>query len=123
MGEALAKQQTTSPFTGVQIITASGELFNHVDKNGPLWAGDGDRQVRLKVRFVARFQRLPHIMLGICGMDSSCAQNLRFSLVAGHISVEGFEIVFKTWGDTKIARASINWSAIGQAVPSPATRR
>ena len=123
MGEDLNKQQTTAPLVGVQVVTAAGELFNHVDDNGPMWSGDGDREVRFKLRFTASFQRPPHITLGICGMDSSCGQNLRFSLAAEAVTSESFVIVFKTWGDTKIARASVNWSAIGQAVPSAAIRR
>lgn len=123
MSEDLVKQQTTSPLVGVQVVTSSGELFNHVDDNGPMWSGDGDREVRYKVRFKAAFQRPPHITLGVSGMDSSCAQNLRFSLLADTVTAVGFEIVFKTWGDTKIARTSVNWSAIGQAVPNSAIRR
>jgi len=123
LGEDLNKQQTTAPLVGVQVVTAAGELFNHVDDNGPMWSGDGDREVRFKLRFTASFQRPPHITLGICGMDSSCGQNLRFSLAAEAVTSESFVIVFKTWGDTKIARASVNWSAIGQAVPSAAIRR
>lgn len=123
MSEDLKKQQTTAPLVGVQIVTAAGELFNHVDENGPMWSGDGDREVRFKLRFTASFQRIPHITLGISGMDSSCGQNLRFSLAAETVTSESFVIVFKTWGDTKIARASVSWSAIGQAVPSVAIRR
>lgn len=123
LSEDLVKQQTTSPLVGVQIISAAGELFNHVDENGPMWAGDGDREVRFKVRFSTSFQRPPHITLGITGMDSSKDQNLRFSLDAEAVTQEGFEVVMKTWDDTKIARASVNWSAIGQAVPSSAIRR
>jgi len=117
------KQQTTAPLVGVQVVTAAGEIFNHVDDNGPMWSGEGDREVRLKLRFTASFQRPPHITLGISGMDSSCGQNLRFSLATEAVTPEGFVIVFKTWGDTKIARASVNWSAIGQAVTSAAMRR
>lgn len=123
MGKDILKQQTTSPLVGMQIITAAGELFNHVDDNGPMWAQDGDREVRLKIRFSGSFQTPQHITLGITGMDSSMAQNLRFSLVAEGVTSDGFEIVLKTWDDTKIARASVNWSAIGQTVPSSAIRR
>ena len=31
------------------------------------------------------------------------------------ISPEGFEIVFRTWGDTKVARVRVAWQAIGAA--------
>ena len=123
MSTEVSQQQVTSPLVGMQIITATGELFNHVEKNGPMWYSDGDREVRVIVRFTQPFQRPPHIIIGITGMDSSKGQNLRFSLNADNISTQKFELVFKTWADTKIARANVNWTAIGQAMPVAAIRR
>ena len=116
-------QQTTSPLVGMQIITATGEIFNHVDHNEPMWAGEGDRYVRVPVAFAAPFQKPPHINVGISGIDASRAQNLRFNISAEDITREGFILQFVTWDDTKIARASASWSAIGSAVPVSALRR
>lgn len=116
-------QQTTSPLVGMQIITAVGEVFNHVDQNEPMWAGEGDRYVRVPIAFAAPFQKPPHITVGICGIDASRDQNLRFNITAEDVTREGFTLKFVTWDDTKIARASANWSAIGGAVPVSALRR
>jgi len=116
-------QQTTSPLVGMQIITATGEVFNHVDRNEPMWSGDGDRSVRVQVQFAAPFHRPPHITIGLSGIDASRAQNLRFNIMAEEITRDGFVISFVTWDDTKIARASATWSAIGSAVPVSALRR
>lgn len=116
-------QQTTSPLVGMQIITAMGEIFNHVDRNEPMWSGDGDREVRLPVSFAAPFQKPPHVTVGISGIDSSRAQNLRFNITAEEVTREGFVLSFVTWDDTKIARASASWTAIGAAVPVSALRR
>jgi len=116
-------QQTTSPLVGMQIITSTGEVFNHVDRNEPMWAGEGDRNVRLPVSFAAPFHKPPHITIGLSGIDASKAQNLRFNLIAEEITRDGFFINFVTWGDTRIARASATWSAIGAAVPVSALRR
>lgn len=116
-------QQTTSPLVGMQIITATGEVFNHVDQNEPMWAGEGDRAVRVPVAFAAPFQKPPHVTVGISGMDASHAQNLRFNIAAEDITREGFVLAFVSWDDTKIARASASWSAIGSAVPVSALRR
>jgi hypothetical protein len=33
------------------------------------------------------------------------------------VTAEGFEIVFRTWGDTRIARVRADWLAIG-ALPN-----
>lgn len=116
-------QQTTSPLVGMQIITAMGEVFNHVDSHGPMWSGEGDREVRVNVSFAAPFQKPPHVTVGLSGIDSSRAQNLRFDLRAEEVTRDGFVLCFVTWDDTKIARASANWTAIGSAVPVSALRR
>lgn len=112
-------QKTTSPLLGMQIITSEGEIFNHVDDNLPMWSEDGERQVSTEIEFAAPFQKPPHIHLGLSGIDSSQAQNLRFNLLAEDITVEGFRLVFRTWSDTRIGRASVNWTAIGAGVPLP----
>lgn len=117
------EQQTTSPLVGMQIITATGELFNHVDNNEPMWSGDGDRSVDVQISFAAPFQKPPHVTAGLTGIDSSSGQNLRFNLIARDITKEGFVLSFVSWSDTKIARASASWSAIGAAVPVTALRR
>ena len=116
-------QQTTSPLVGMQIITATGEIFNHVDMNEPMWSGEGDRVVHISVSFAAPFQKPPHVTVGLSGIDASRAQNLRFNLTAENITRDGFVLSFVTWDDTKIARASASWSAIGSAVPVSALRR
>ena len=116
-------QQTTSPLVGMQIITSEGEMFNHVDENQPMWSGDGDREVDVEVVFAAPFQKPPHVTVGLSGIDASSGQNLRFNLLARDITREGFTLRFVTWSDTKIARASANWSAIGAAIPVSALRR
>ena len=39
--------------------------------------------------------------------------NLRADLTAEHVSEKGFHLVFRTWGDTRIARIRADWTAIG----------
>jgi hypothetical protein len=41
--------------------------------------------------------------------------NQRAETVVENITENGFDIVFRTWGDTKIARARASWMAIGGA--------
>lgn len=45
-------------------------------------------------------------------MDNSA--NVRADVTAQCIDGNGFDIVFRTWGDTRIARARIGWMAIGE---------
>lgn len=106
-------QQTSSPVEGLLIIVGEGEVFNHVDNNDFMWGGEGDRMVRQKVLFDTPFLGIPLVSVGISGIDASRAQNQRFHLRAENITCFGFELVFVTWGDTKIARASATWTATG----------
>ncbi|MHA7829045.1 MAG: H-type lectin domain-containing protein, partial [Roseovarius sp.] len=41
--------------------------------------------------------------------------NARADVAAEKITEAGFEVVFRTWGDTRVARARIRWMAIGEA--------
>lgn len=96
---------------GVQ--SGSTEIFNHVDENKPMWSGDGDREVRLTIPFDAPFSEPPHVMIGLSGIDSSHAQNLRINLLTTDVTQESFTVICTTWSDTKIARASVTWTALG----------
>ncbi len=39
--------------------------------------------------------------------------NQRADISAEAITAEGFSIVFRTWGDTRVARVRADWLAIG----------
>lgn len=97
----------------MQVLSATGEVFNHVDSGEPMWAGDGDRAVRLPVGFLTPFASAPMVVIGLSGIDSAQDQNLRFALRPTDVTSEGFTIDFATWGDTHIARASVFWQAVG----------
>jgi hypothetical protein len=111
--------QTRRSIGAVQVITASDELFNHVDGDLPMWSGDGDRSVTANISFERAFRESPAITLGITGMDCDHSQNQRFGLNAINIKPTGFTIEFTTWGATHIARAGVSWQAIGEAKPNP----
>jgi len=38
---------------------------------------------------------------------------MRADLRSENVTKEGFELVFRTWGDTRIARVRASWMAIG----------
>jgi len=46
-------------------------------------------------------------------IDMSNEAYLRGDLRAENITKTGFNIVFRTWADTKIARARVAWMSIG----------
>lgn len=109
--------QTKIHIGDLQIISASDELFNHVDDGLPMWAGHGDRSVRVDIAFVRGFAEPPSIVLGLTGIDAAHDQNLRFWLHPLNVKATGFTMEFTTWDDTHIARASVSWQAVGKAKP------
>ena len=53
-----------------------------------------------------------HIAMSLWDMDS--ATNVRADVTAEMITREGFDVVFRTWGDTRVARVRVRWMAIGE---------
>ena len=52
-------------------------------------------------------------MVGISLWDMDHKTNMRADLAAENVTVAGFHLVFRTWGDTRIARVRADWTAIG----------
>ncbi len=99
------------------ILSATDEIFNHVDTNDVMWSGEGERRVEVNFLFKQPFLDVPVISLALSGIDADQARNLRFNLQSENVSSTGFTAVFLTWEDTHIARASITWTAIGPIAP------
>lgn len=88
-------------------------LFTDFADNGPMWVGTGPREVRHRIRFAERFAAAPAVMVGISLWDVDTATNLRADLRAEAVAVDGFTLVFRTWGDSRLARLRAEWTAIG----------
>lgn len=88
-------------------------LFSDYQDGGVMWTGHGSRERRHSLKFGAPFKAPPavHVALSMWDMDS--ATNARADVSAQNITETGFDVVFRTWGDTRVARARICWLAIG----------
>ncbi|MEQ9258382.1 MAG: H-type lectin domain-containing protein [Roseovarius sp.] len=88
-------------------------LFSDFEENGEMWTGEGPRERRLAIAFSRPFREVPavHVSLSMWDMDSG--GNARADLSADGITQKGFEVVFRTWGDTRVARARVRWIAFG----------
>ena len=88
-------------------------LFSDYEDGGAMWTGDGPRERRKSLTFAQPFKDPPavHVALSMWDMDS--ATNARADVAAEKITETGFDVVFRTWGDTRVARARIRWLAIG----------
>lgn len=107
-------------FSGGRIGVDQGSvvLFSDFQDGGPMWTGSGPRQVRRPVRFARPFLSEPAVMVGISMWDLDRMTNPRADIAAEAVTTEGFEIVFRTWADSRVARIRADWTAIGP-LPDP----
>ncbi len=102
--------------TLIGIDQGSALLFSDFEDGGKMWTGTGPREVRKQVRFSQTFRAPPVVQVHISMWDMDQATNLRAELGAEEITVEGFVLVFSTWGDTRVARIRANWTATGELI-------
>ena len=69
-----------------------------------MWTGSGPREKRVKVEFGGKFKGAPVVQAHISVWDLDRRTNLRADLSVADVTATGCTIVFKTWGDTRIAR-------------------
>ncbi len=79
-----------------------------------MWTAEGPRENRRPVRFSEAFRKPPavHVSLSLWDVDNS--SNTRAEVTADQITENGFDLVFRTWGNTRVARVRMNWMAIGE---------
>lgn len=97
----------------VGIEQGSRVLFSDFADGGPMWTGQGDRQSRHIIAFKEAFREAPAVMVGISMWDIDHKTTSRADVSAEKITKTGFELVFRTWGDTRVARVRADWTAIG----------
>jgi hypothetical protein len=96
------------------IDQGSKVLFSDFENDGKMWAGEGTREHREVVRFSNPFLSAPMVQIGMSMWDAHQGANQRMDIAAENVTVDGFEIVFRTWGDSKIARVRADWMALGE---------
>ena len=89
-------------------------LFSDFENGGEMWTGRGQRDRRQHVAFSEPFRTTPVVHVGITMWDVDNERPLRADIAAEEISVDGFDLVFRTWGDTRVARIRIAWMAMGE---------
>lgn len=102
-------------WNSMQTGVAQGDvqLFADYIDDGPMWAGNGDREFRREIKFDGRFRSEPLVHVSASMLDVDHTANTRYEIVAENVTPKGFEIVFRTWGDSRFARVRAAWFAIG----------
>lgn len=88
-------------------------LFSDYADDGIMWTGQGERENRHIVAFQTTFVAPPSVMVSVSMWDIDHKHNARADISAERITEAGFHIVFRTWGDSRIARVRAEWTAIG----------
>jgi hypothetical protein len=99
--------------SSIGVEQGSRVLFSDFADGGPMWTGQGPRECRHVVTFREPFAAPPAVTVGISMWDMDRETNLRADIAAEKITAGGFHLVFRTWGDTRVARVRADWMAIG----------
>lgn len=97
----------------IGIQQGSRVLFSDFADGGPMWTGQGDRESRHVVTFKDAFVEAPVVTVSVSMWDIDNAHVSRGDLSAEKVTAKGFHLVFRTWGDTRLARIRADWTAIG----------
>jgi H-type lectin domain len=97
----------------IGVAQGSHVLFSDFADGGPMWTGSGPRESRHKIAFPQSFREAPSVMVSISMWDMDQKTNLRADISAEKITKAGFQMVFRTWGDSRVARIRADWLAIG----------
>ncbi len=89
-------------------------LFSDFEEDGQMWSSAGDRMRRRKVKFAEAYRAAPAVHVSLSMWDMDQGTNQRADITAERISRTGFDLVFRTWGDTRVARVRADWMAIGE---------
>ncbi len=89
-------------------------LFSDFEHDGVMWTGEGARQTRAHVEFSESFRAQPIVQVSLSMWDMASDTNARADVQSEDVTADGFAIVFRTWGDTRIARVRVAWQAIGE---------
>ncbi len=97
----------------IGIQQGSRVLFSDFVDGGVMWTGEGDRESRHLIKFKQPYFDAPVVMASVSMWDIDHMHNARAEIVAENITEKGFHLVFRTWGDTRVARVRADWTAIG----------
>jgi len=104
------KRFTTHP---IGIEQGDVVLFSDFEDGGEMWTGKGPRERRQPVVFEDQFRDAPIVQVSVSLWDVDTASAVRAEVIAQNVTREGFDIVFRTWADSRIARIRVAWTAIG----------
>lgn len=98
----------------IGVDQGSTVMFSDFQHGGAMWTGHGPRELRQLVEFSEPFRSPPVVHVSISMWDIDQNSNQRADISADMVTEEGFALVFRTWGDTRVARIRADWMAVGE---------
>ena len=95
------------------ILNGSHMIFADFADGGEMWTGRGPRERRHHVTFADQFTATPIVTVTISMWDMSQETAFRADISAENVRGDGFDMVFRTWSDTRVARIRADWTALG----------
>ncbi|MFK7752658.1 MAG: H-type lectin domain-containing protein [Sedimentitalea sp.] len=89
-------------------------MFSDFEDGGDMWTGTGPRERRRSVEFATPFRTPPAVQTSVSLWDVDTGSAVRAEVSSANITETSFEIVFRTWLDTRVARIRVAWMAIGE---------
>lgn len=89
-------------------------LFSDYEDGGEMWTGSGERERVIAVAFSQAYRKLPAVHCAMSLLDMATGPSIRADVAARDITTTGFNIVFRTWEDSRVARIRVAWMAIGE---------
>ena len=98
----------------VGIDSGSVVTFSDFEDDGEMWTGEGPRMISKPVTFSEGYRKVPSVHVSISMWDMDQNANQRADISAEQVTEQGFELVFRTWGDSKVARIRADWMSVGE---------
>ena len=89
-------------------------MLSDFENDGEMWTGRGQRERRRRIGFSEPFRVPPNVQTSVSLWDMDAATIIRADISAETVTEDGFDLVFRTWGDSRIARVRIGWIAMGE---------
>lgn len=105
-------KRLSNPRTGID--QGETEVFSDFQHGGGMWTGEGPRERRKAVQFGAAFASPPAVQVSMSLWDMDTSAAIRAVLLAENVTETGFDVVFRTWGDSRVARVRASWLAVGE---------
>jgi len=89
-------------------------IFSDYENDGEMWTGQGARERVVSVSFSQKYRKPPSVHCSMSLLDMATGPSIRADGASRSVTEAGFDIVFRTWEDSRIARVRVAWLSIGE---------